>query len=103
MANSQFLRPMTNGLIELRYGFSRGNGWIAALCAAMPIGLLVSEGYSYFYMFAITLGFDILSAIILFLILSMNKKQWFRIFTLAFLIVFILRNSNALSYLFSDL
>jgi len=83
--------------------FSRGNGWSAALCAALPIGLLVSEGYPFFYMFKITLGFDILSAIILFLILPMNKKQWLRILTLELLIVFILRNSNALSYLFGGL
>lgn len=28
--------------------FSRGNGWIAALCAALPISLLVSEGIRFF-------------------------------------------------------
>ncbi|MBU3146990.1 hypothetical protein [Clostridium sp. CF012] len=83
--------------------FSRGNGWIAALCASMPIGLLVSQGYPFFYMFTMTLGFDIFSAIILFLILPMNKKQWLRIFMLTLLIVFILRNSRVLSYIFGGL
>ncbi len=29
--------------------FSRGSGWIAAFCAALPIGLLVSEGYNFIY------------------------------------------------------
>jgi hypothetical protein len=28
--------------------FGRGNGWIAAFCAAMPIGLLAAEGYPFF-------------------------------------------------------
>lgn len=83
--------------------FSRGNGWIAALCASMPIGLLVSQGYPFFYMVTMTLGFDIFSAIILFLILPMNKKQWLRIFMLTLLIVFILRNSRILSYIFGGL
>jgi hypothetical protein len=83
--------------------FSRGNGWIAALCASMPIGLLVSQGYPFFYMFTMTLGFDIFSAIILFLILPMNKKQWLRIFMLTLFIVFILRNSRVLSYIFGGL
>lgn len=83
--------------------FSRGNGWIAALCASMPIGLLVSQGYPFYYMFTMTLGFDIFSAIILFLILPMNKKQWLRIFMLILLIVFILRNSRVLSYIFDGL
>ncbi len=86
-----------------RMGAMKVFAWIAALCAAMPIGLLVSEGYPFFYTFAIPFGFDILSAIILFLLLPINHKQRLRIFTSAFLIVFILRNSNALSYLFGGL
>lgn len=28
--------------------FSRGNGWTAALCSSMTIGLLISQGYSFF-------------------------------------------------------
>ncbi|MGG3574662.1 DUF6518 family protein [Bacillus gobiensis] len=83
--------------------FSRGNGWIAALCAALPISLLVSEGYPFFYMFVITLGFDILAVIILFLVLKMNKKQWLRVITSVLLIEFILIKSNALSYIFGGL
>ena len=83
--------------------FSRGNGWIAALCASMPIGLLVSQCYPFFYMVIMTFGFDIFSAITLFIILPMNKKQWLRIFMLTLLIVFILRNSRILSYIFGGL
>jgi hypothetical protein len=49
--------------------FSRGSGWIAALCAALPIGLLVSEGYNFFYTFSPVSGFDLITAIILFLLI----------------------------------
>ncbi|AMA74383.1 hypothetical protein ACH33_17330 [Aneurinibacillus sp. XH2] len=85
--------------------FSRGNGWIAAFCAAMPIGLLVSTGYPFFYTytFAITHGFEILFSVILFIILPTNQKQRLRIFTSTLFIMFIIRNSNILSYLFGGL
>ena len=83
--------------------FGRGNGWIAALCAALPIGLIVSMGYSFFYRFDIILGFELLSAVILFLIMPVNKKQWLRMFPAVLFVVFILRNSNVLSYLFGGL
>lgn len=83
--------------------FSRGNGWTAALSASMPIGLLVSQGYSFFYIPKMILGFDIFSAIILFLILPRNKKQWLQIFMSTLLVVFILINSRVLSYIFGGL
>lgn len=83
--------------------FSRGNGWIAALFSAIPIGLLISEGYHIFYIFTITLGFDILFAMILFVILPMNKKQWLRIFILTLFIVFIFIKMHVLSYIFGGL
>lgn len=83
--------------------FSRGKGWIAALCSAIPISLLVTEGYPFFYIFDLTLGLDILFAFILFLILPMNKIQRLRTFTWAILIVFILIKSDAQSYLFGGL
>lgn len=83
--------------------FGRGKGWIAALCAAIPIGLLASEGYPFFYIFKLTLAFDMSSAILLLLILPMNKSQRFRVFPLAMLILLLLLNSNFLSYLFGGL
>ena len=83
--------------------FSRGKGWIAALCSAIPISLLVTEGYPFFYIFDLTLGLDILFTFILFLILPMNKIQRLRTFTWAILIVFILIKSDVQSYLFGGL
>lgn len=54
-------------------------------------------------MFTMALGFDIFSAIILFLTLPLKKKQWLQIFMSTLLIVFILRNSRVLSYIFAGL
>ncbi len=50
-------------------------GWIAALIAAIPIGLLLSQGYRFLYLFAPELGFDLFAAIILFTILPAKKYQ----------------------------
>ena len=83
--------------------YSKGTGWTAALCAAMPIGLLVSEGYPFFYMFSTTFGIELLFALTLFLMLQDNKKQGLRMLSWIVLIVIIIRHSNALSYIFGGL
>ena len=83
--------------------YSKGAGWTAALCAALPIGLLVSEGYPFFYTFSIALGIELLFAIILFFMLQVNKKQGLRMLLWIVLVVIIIRNSNALTYIFGGL
>ncbi|WP_461612943.1 DUF6518 family protein [Clostridium sp. Marseille-QA1073] len=83
--------------------YGRGNGWIAALCAALPIGLLMSKGYSFFYLFDISSGFNLIAAILLYFILPINKKQCLKILPLAIVIAFILRHSSILSYIFGGL
>lgn len=83
--------------------YSKGAGWTAAFCAAMPIGLLVAEGYPFFYTYSITFGIELLFAIILFFMLQANKKQGLRKFVCIVLLVIIIRNSNALTYIFGGL
>lgn len=83
--------------------YGRGLGWIAALCAALPIGLLLSKGYSFYYLLDISSGFDLTAAILLYFILPINKKQCFKILPWAIVIAFILRHSNILSYIFGGL
>ena len=58
--------------------FNRGKGWIAALCAALLIGLPVSKGYNFFYTFSPVSGFGLIAAILLFCILPKNKYQYLR-------------------------
>lgn len=91
--------------------FSRGKGWFAAFCAALPIGLLFEQGYPFFYVFSVELrfdtlvelGIDILTAILLLVLLSGSKVQCIKIATMGIVIALIIRNSNILSYLFGGL
>lgn len=83
--------------------YSKGAGWTAALCAAMPISLLIAEGYPFFYMYSTALGIELLFALILFFMLQVNKKQGLRMLLWIVLVVFIIRQSNALTYIFGGL
>lgn len=83
--------------------FSRGKGWVAAFCAALPIGLLLAQGYSFLYVFSVVLGFDLFAAILLLVILPRPKVQYLKVVPMSILIAVILRNSNILSYLFGGL
>ncbi|WP_417899722.1 hypothetical protein ABN702_05375 [Bacillus haimaensis] len=56
--------------------YSIGLGWKAAAFAALPISLLVVEGYSFIYTYSFTEGIDLLAALILFIILPSKKKQY---------------------------
>ncbi|ARC86170.1 putative membrane protein [Clostridium argentinense CDC 2741] len=83
--------------------YGRGQGWIAALCAALPIGLLLSRGYSFYYLLDISSGFDLAAAILLYFILPINKKQCFKILPWVIVIAFIFRHSSILSHIFGGL
>lgn len=79
--------------------FGRGQGWIAALCAAFPIGLLAAQGYSFVYTFKAVFGFDLLGAIILFYVLPKGKYQHFKVLLLALVITILFSHFNAIVYL----
>ncbi|KAJ52410.1 putative membrane-anchored protein [Clostridium tetanomorphum] len=83
--------------------YSRGQGWIAAICTALPIGLLMSNGYRFLYLFNATSGFDILAAIFLYFILPTAKEQLFKILSCAIVITYIIRYSSILNYIFGGL
>jgi len=83
--------------------FSRGGGWIAVFCAALPIGLLVSEGYSFVYTFSPVSGFDLIAAIILFFILPKSKYQYLKVLIFVIFISVLLRNFDVLSYVIGGL
>lgn len=57
---------------------ARGNGWVAALCASLPVAVLLAEGYSFYYTFRVPQGFALLSALLLFAILPVKKPQRLR-------------------------
>jgi hypothetical protein len=62
--------------------FSMGNGWIAAICAAIPISLLIVRGDFFFdaltiplYHLILPTVFDLFSAVLLFIILPKKNSQ----------------------------
>jgi len=83
--------------------FSRGEGWGSAFCASLPIGLLLTQGYSFFYVFSMVLGFDLFSALFLLVIMTKSKPQYLKVIPMVILIVIILRNTYLLSFLFGGL
>lgn len=83
--------------------FSRGKGWFASFCAALPIGFLLEQGYHLFYVFSVELLFDIFSTILLLVILPSSKIQCVKIAIMGILIALIIRNSHILSYIFGGL
>ncbi|WP_186577185.1 DUF6518 family protein [Aquibacillus kalidii] len=83
--------------------YGRGEGWVAAFCAALPIGLLLSQGYPFFYLFSVVFVFDILAATILFIVLPRTKYQKLKVITVSLLISYSLVNSDILLYIFGGL
>ncbi|MFJ5716727.1 DUF6518 family protein [Neobacillus sp. NPDC093127] len=78
--------------------YAKGNGWIAALCAALPISVLLVEGYSFFYTFGIPQGFDIISAVLLFFLLPANHFQRLRMLPIVIVLFFLMERIGVLYY-----
>jgi hypothetical protein len=79
--------------------FGRGQGWIAALCAALPIGLLAAQGYSFLRTFAVGPGFDFLAAVTLYIVLPKWKYQHLKVLPLVLVVTFLIRHFNVIAYL----
>jgi len=79
--------------------YAKGNGWRAAFCAALPISLLLVEGYSFFYTLSIPRGFDIILAGLLFIILPANHFQRLRMLPIVTVIFFLIERLELLYYL----
>lgn len=60
--------------------------WLGAACAAVPISLLVAEAYPIYRGWQISLIFDVLCAVILYLLMATGKVQ--KLMVLPFVIVF---------------
>lgn len=79
--------------------FGRGQGWIAALCAALPIGLLEAQGYSFLRTFAAVPGFDLFEAITLFFMLPKCKVQHLKVLPLVVGVTFLFRHFHVIDFL----
>ncbi len=80
--------------------YARGNGWPAALCASLPVALLLAEGYPFYYTLGIPQGFACLAAALLFVALPAGWAQ--RLRTIPFVIVefLLIRQLGLISRLF---
>ncbi len=83
--------------------FSRREGWGPAICVSLPIGFLLTQGYSFFYVFSMVKGFDLFAALFLLVIMTKSKTQYLKVIPIVILIFIILRNTFLLSYLFGGL
>lgn len=66
---------------------SRVSEWIGAICASVPISLLIAEGWEFYKNFSIPLILDIVFAVILYFLLSPGKYQ--KLMALPFIIIFV--------------
>ena len=86
-----FIRPLILAAIGALLGFltwhAGAREWLGAICAAVPISLLIAEGYPIYHSRSVSLAFDIIFAIILYLLLCNGKVQ--RLMALPFIIIFV--------------
>lgn len=83
--------------------YARGDGWIAALCSAPPIALLIANGDSLFYTFSLLQGFEVLLAIILFIILPSNNTQRLRVLPCVAVMYLLCKKLDLISVFFGGL
>lgn len=80
--------------------YGRGNGWLASLCASLPIGLLLATGYSFYYTFSISQGLDLFSAVLLYTVLPTQVGQRLRLIPLITIVFLIITKLNVISIFF---
>lgn len=81
--------------------YSRGNGWVSAICAAIPISLLLLEGYTFYYTYSIAQGFDLFFAILLFVFLPKGSLQRLRLLPCLIVMFLITWRLELMSFIFS--
>lgn len=85
------IRPLIFAAIGAFVGFivwhSGAKEWLGAICAAVPISLLIAEAYPLINGLAWVLLFDVVCAVILYVLLCNGKVQ--RLMALPFIIIFV--------------
>ncbi len=83
--------------------YARGGGWAAAFCAALPIALLLAEGYRFYYTGDSAQILDVAAAVFLTFALGGKGIQRARILALALVVFLIFRQAHILSLIFGGL
>lgn len=60
--------------------------WLGAVCTAVPVSLLIAEAYPIYHSMSWSLAFDIVCAVILYIVLAPGKYQ--KLMALPFIIIF---------------
>ena len=74
------------GLLGLIDWYSGSKEWLGAACAAVPISFLLAEGYPIYHSRSVSLAFDIVCAIVLYIIMAPGRLQ--KLMALPFILVF---------------
>jgi len=80
-----------------------GKGWLSACCAAPPIALLLTIGYSFFYTQLLLQGIDLIFSLILFVLLAVNNLQRLRILFVVVVLFLLIEKLNLISLFFGGL
>lgn len=81
-----FIFAAIGALIGFIVWHSGDKEWLGAACAAVPISLLLAEGYPIYHSLSVSLGFDIVCAVLLYILLAPSKNQ--KLMAMPFIIVF---------------
>ena len=65
---------------------SRAREWLGGICAAVPISLLAAEAWPIYKVFTVPLAFDVVCAVLLYILLAPGKYQ--KLMALPFIIIF---------------
>jgi len=73
-------------LIGFLVWHSQDREWLGAACCAVPVSLLIAEGYPIYHSRSVSLLLDIVFAVVLYVLLAPGKNQ--KLMALPFIIVF---------------
>ncbi len=80
--------------------YARGQGWGAALCAGLPVAVLLAEGYRFYYTLDRAQGLDLLAALGLAAWLGRKSGQWMRILAIGAILGAVIQKLHMLAWLF---
>lgn len=63
------------GLLGFIVWYSREKQWLGALCGSIPVSVLIGEGYPIIYSRSAVLGFDIVAAVVLYILLLKGRDR----------------------------
>jgi len=81
----------------------RGTGWDAALCASLPVALLLVEGYPALYTGRTALAFDLAAAIVLLVLLARSARQMLLTAAWTAIVFFVMERLDLLARVFGAL